>query len=181
MKWEKVIRVFIILLLLSGCSQKQVTSHMGTTAGAVSGYATCRGLLSSGMELTAACTLIGAWAGSIAFYKDDMHTHSAVFVDSLNSAPGERSHTYWSNSQTDNWGSITVIRSYLVRGIKCSDYESVVSITHTWPRTGITRESEHGTACQAPDGRWTIMNVKDADERLMEIEHNANKVGADLI
>ena len=176
-----MIRTLIIFLLLSGCSQQLTKSHIGTAAGAVSGFTACRSLLNSGYELTAACTLIGAWAGANAFYKDDMHTHSAVFVDTLNTAPGERSHTYWSNSQTDNWGSITVIRSYLVRGIKCSDYESVVSITHTWPRTGITRESEFGTACQAPDGRWTIVDVKDADERLMEIENNGKKVGAEYL
>ena len=176
-----MIRILIILLLLSGCSQQLTKSHIGTVGGAVSGFATCRSLLNSGYELTAACTLIGAWVGSNAFYKDDINTHSAVFVDTLNSAPAERSHTYWSNSQTENWGSITVIRSYLVRGIKCSDYESVVSITHTWPRTGITRESEFGTACQTPDGRWTIVDVKDADERLMEIENNGKKVGAEYL
>ena len=176
-----MIRTLIIFLLLSGCSQQLTKSHIGTAAGAVSGFTACRSLLNSGMELTAACTLVGAWAGANSFHKDDMHTHSAVFVDTLNSAPGERSHTYWSNSQTENWGSITVIRSYLVRGIKCTDYQSVVSITHTWPRTGITRELETGTACQSPDGRWTIVDVKDADERLRELEHNANKVGANLI
>ena len=63
-----MIRIFIILLLLSGCSQKQVTSHIGTTAGAVSGYATCRALLNSGIELTAACAVVGAWIGSSMFY-----------------------------------------------------------------------------------------------------------------
>ena len=176
-----MIRTLIIFLLLSGCSQQLTKSHIGTAAGAVSGFTACRSLLNSGYELTAVCTLIGAWAGSNAFYKDDINTHSAVFVDTLNSAPAERSHTYWSNSQTENWGSITVIKSYLVRGIKCSDYESVVSITHTWPRTGITRESEFGTACQTPDGRWTIVDVKDADERLMEIENNGKKVGAEYL
>jgi surface antigen len=176
-----MIRIFIILLLLSGCSQQLTKSHIGTVGGAVSGFTTCRSLLNSGMELTAACTLIGAWAGSNLFYKDDIHTHSAVFVDTLNSAPGERSHTYWSNSQTENWGSITVIRSYLVQSIKCTDYESVISISKRWPLNSVTRESEFGTACQAPDGRWTIVDVKDADERLMEIENNGKKVGADLI
>ena len=104
-----MIRVLFIILLLGGCSQQITKSHIGTTAGAISGFTACRTLLNSGMELTAACTLIGAWAGANAFHKDDIHTHSAVFVDTLNSAPGERSHTYWSNSQTENWGSITVI------------------------------------------------------------------------
>jgi len=167
--------------LLSGCAQQQVKSHIGTVGGAVGGFTACRSLLNSGMELTAACTLMGAWAGSSSFYNDDMNIHNAVFVDTLNTTPGERSHTYWSNNQTDNWGSIIVIRSYLVQSIKCSDYESVISISRRWPLNSVTRESEFGTACQAPDGRWTIMDVKDADERLMEIERNAKKVGADLI
>ena len=154
-----MIRVFIILLLLSGCSQKQVTSHIGTGAGAVSGYATCRALLNSGMELTAACAVIGAWIGSSMFYNDDMNIHTAVFVDTLNTSPGKRSHTNWGNSYSGNWGSITVNRSYLVRGVKCKDYESVISISRTWPLSGVTRESEFGTACQLPDGRWQIVET----------------------
>ena len=83
-----MIRTLIIFLLLSGCAQQQVKSQIGTAAGAVSGFTACRSLLNSGYELTAACTLIGAWAGANAFHKDDIHTHSAVFVDTLNSAPG---------------------------------------------------------------------------------------------
>ena len=45
----------------------------------------------------------------------------------------------------------------ILNHIKCTDYESVVAITRTWPLSGIVRESEHGTACQWPDGRWTII------------------------
>ena len=154
-----MIRVFIILLLLSGCSQNQVKTHLGTGAGAVTGFTTCRGLLNSGYELTAACTLAGAWLGSSMFYTNDMNIHTAVFVDTLNTSPGKRSHTNWGNSSSGNWGSITVNRSYLVRGIKCKDYESVISISRTWPLSGVTRESEFGTACQLPDGRWQIVET----------------------
>ena len=151
-----MIRIFIILLLLSGCTQNQVKTHIGTGAGAVTGYATCRSLLNSNIELTAACTLAGAWLGSSMFYTNDMNVHTAVFVDTLNTSPGKRSHVTWGSHTTGNWGSITVNRTYLVKGVKCSEYESVVSITRQWPLYGIQRENEFGVACQMPDGRWYI-------------------------
>ena len=40
-----MIRVLVLLILLTGCSQKQVATHMGTGVGAVAGYTTCRALL----------------------------------------------------------------------------------------------------------------------------------------
>ena len=156
MKWKKVIRIFIILLLLSGCTQNQVKTHMGTGAGAITGFTTCRGLLNSGYELTAACTLAGAWLGSSMFYTNDMNIHTAVFVDTLNTSPGVISNTNWGNSATGNWGSIKINRTYLVGMKKCKDYESTISITQSWPMTGVKRETEHGIACQMPDGRWII-------------------------
>ena len=156
MKWGKVIRIFIILLLLSGCTQNQVKTHMGTGAGAVTGYATCRSLLNSNIELTAACTLAGAWLGSSMFYNNDMNIHTAVFVDTLNTSPGVISNTNWGNSATGNWGSVKINRTYLVGMKKCKDYESTISITQSWPFNGIKRETEHGIACQMPDGRWII-------------------------
>ena len=156
MKWGKVIRIFIILLLLSGCTQNQVKTHMGTGAGAVTGYATCRSLLNSNIELTAACTLAGAWLGSSMFYNNDMNIHTAVFVDTLNTSPGVISNANWGNSTTGNWGSIKINRTYLVGMKKCKDYESTISITQSWPMKGIKRETEHGIACQMPDGRWII-------------------------
>jgi len=151
-----VIRIFIILLLLSGCTQNQVKTHIGTGAGAVTGYATCRSLLNSNIELTAACTLAGAWLGSSMFYTNDMNIHTAVFVDTLNTSPGVISNANWGNSTTGNWGSIKINRTYLVGMKKCKDYESTISITQSWPMTGIKRETEHGIACQMPDGRWII-------------------------
>ena len=151
-----MIRVLIILLLLGGCTQNQVKTHLGTGAGAVSGFTTCRALLNSGYELTAACTLAGAWLGSSLFYNNDMNIHTAVFVDTLNTSPGKRSHTTWGSNTSGNWGSITVNRTYLVKGVKCSEYESVVSIDRQWPLYGIMRENEFGVACQMPDGRWYI-------------------------
>ena len=151
-----MIRIFIILLLLSGCTQNQVKTHMGTGAGAVTGYATCRSLLNSNIELTAACTLAGAWLGSSMFYTNDMNIHTAVFVDTLNTSPGVISNANWGNSATGNWGSIKINRTYLVGMKKCKDYESTISITQSWPMSGIKRETEHGIACQMPDGRWII-------------------------
>ncbi len=152
-------KLIVILLLLSGCSQNAVRSHMGGTIGAVSAGATCYELLDSGVVLTAACAVIGSWAGSSAFYNDDMNIHNAVFVDTLNTAPGKRSHTNWGNSATGNWGSVTINRSYLVQGMKCTDYESVISISRGWPLSSVSRESEFGTACQLPDGRWNIVDT----------------------
>ena len=129
---------------------------MSSVAGATAGYGTCRAMLDSGIALTAACTLVGAMFGSSMFFNDDMNIHNAVFVDTLNTAPGKRSHTTWGSNTSGNWGSITINRSYLVKGVKCTEYESVISISRTWPLYGIQRENEFGTACQVPDGRWYI-------------------------
>ena len=158
----KIYRLFTImyfvmfLLIIAGCTQNQVKTHIGTGAGAVTGYATCRSLLNSNIELTAACTLAGAWLGSSMFYNNDMNIHTAVFVDTLNTSPGVISNANWGNSTTGNWGSIKINRTYLVGMKKCKDYESTISITQSWPMTGIKRETEHGIACQMPDGRWII-------------------------
>jgi len=155
---KKTNKILLILLTLStiGCSTNTVKSHIGTGAGAVAGYATCRGLLNTNMPLTAACTVVGAVWGSALFYKNDMNTHTAIFVDTLNTAPGKRSHTHWGNSANGNWGSITINRTYVKNSARCREYTSVISIEHSWPMNGISRESETGTACQLPDGRWTI-------------------------
>ena len=96
--------------------------------------------------------------GSSMFYNNDMNVHTAVFVDTLNTAPGKRSHTNWGNSANGNWGSITINRTYVNNNFRCRDYESVISIEHSWPMNGITRESEKGTACQLPDGSWKIVD-----------------------
>jgi surface antigen len=113
-------------------------------------------MLDSGVALTAACTVLGAWVGASLFYNDDMNIHKAVFVDTSNTSPGKRSHVTWGSHTTGNWGSVTINRTYLVKGVKCSEYESVISITRQWPLYGIQRENEFGVACQMPDGRWYI-------------------------
>ena len=45
------------------CTQNQVKTHLGTGAGAITGFHTCHGLLNAGIELTAACTLVGGMFG----------------------------------------------------------------------------------------------------------------------
>ena len=118
-----MIRVLVLVFLLAGCSQNQVKTHLGSGAGAISGFTTCRALLNSGMELTAACTLVGAWLGAGMFYNNDMNIHTAVFVDTLNTSPGKVSNANWGNSATGNSGSVKINRTYLVGIKKCKDYE----------------------------------------------------------
>ena len=152
----KKIILILLLLSLTNCASNKSKSHMSTVIGATAGYGTCRALLDTGVALTAACTVVGAWVGASLFYNDDMNIHKAVFVDTLNTAPGKRSHVTWGSSTTGNWGSVTINRTYLVKGVKCSEYESVISITRQWPLSGVQRESEFGVACQMPDGRWYL-------------------------
>ena len=151
-------KIFLVLLLLSltNCASNKTKSHMSSVIGATAGYGTCRALLDSGLAVTAACTVIGALTGASLFYNDDMNIHKAVFVDTLNTSPGKISHTNWGNSATGSWGSIKINRTYLVGIKKCKDYESTISINQSWPFNGVKRETEHGSACQMPDGRWYI-------------------------
>ena len=151
----KKILLIISFILLANCSTT-TKSHMSAVVGATAGYGTCHHMLNTGVAMTAACTVVGSWLGASAFFNDDMNIHKAVFVDTLNTSPGKRSHVSWGSQTTGNWGSITVNRTYLVKGVKCSEYESVVSIDRQWPLYGIQRENEFGVACQMPDGRWYI-------------------------
>ena len=148
--------LILLLLSLTNCASNKSKSHMSSVIGATAGYGTCHHMLNAGVGLTAACTVVGAWVGSSLFFNDDMNIHKAVFVDTLNTSPGKRSHVSWGSNTSGNWGSITVNRTYLVKGVKCSEYESVVSIERQWPLYGLQRENEFGVACQMPDGRWYI-------------------------
>ena len=151
----KKILLIISFVLLANCSTT-TKSHMSSVIGATAGYGVCHSMLNAGVGLTAACTVVGAWTGASLFFNDDMNIHKAVFVDTLNTSPGKRSHVSWGSNTSGNWGSITVNRTYLVKGVKCSEYESVISIDRQWPLYGIQRENEFGVACQMPDGRWYI-------------------------
>ena len=108
----KKILLIISLILLTNCSTT-TKSHMSSISGATAGYGTCHHMLNSGVGLTAACTVVGAWLGASIFFKDDMNIHKAVFVDTLNTSPGKRSHTTWGSNTSGNWGSITVNRTYI--------------------------------------------------------------------
>ena len=55
--------------------------------------------------------------------------------------------TYWWGRGRDNANIARPCMAY---------YESVISVTQSWPMSGINRESEFGTACRMPDGRWNI-------------------------
>ena len=151
----KKILLIISFVLLANCSTT-TKSHMSSVAGATAGYGTCHHMLNTGVGLTAACTVVGAWFGASAFFNDDMNIHKAVFVDTLNTSPGKISNTNWGNSASGSWGSVKINRTYLVGIKKCKDYESTISINQSWPLNGVKRETEHGSACQMPDGRWYI-------------------------
>ena len=155
-------RYLIVLLsfMMISCTQNQVKTHIGTGGGAIAGFTTCRSLLNSGLELTAACTLVGGMIGSSVFYSNDTNVHTAVFIDTLNTAPGRISNTAWGNSTTGNWGSIKINRTYLVGAKKCREYTSRIDIKKSWPMRGISRSSEWGIACQMPDGRWIIEETR---------------------
>ena len=151
----KKILLIISFILLANCSTT-TKSHMSAVVGATAGYGTCHHMLNTGVGLTAACTVVGSWLGASAFFNDDMNIHKAVFVDTLNTSPGKRSHTTWGSNTSGNWGSITVNRTYLVKGVKCSEYESVVVLIDNGRYMVFMRENEFGVACQMPDGRWYI-------------------------
>ena len=151
----KKILLIISFVLLANCSTV-TKSHMSSAIGATAGYGTCHHMLSTGVGLTAACTVVGAMIGSSLFFNDDMNIHKAVFVDTLNTSPGKISNTNWGNSASGSWGSVKINRTYLVGIKKCKDYESTISINQQWPLNGVKRETEHGSACQMPDGRWYI-------------------------
>ena len=66
--------IIAVLLISTGCSQTNARSHIGTVAGGVSGFTTCRALLDTNMALTALCTLVGAQIGASMMYKNDIKT-----------------------------------------------------------------------------------------------------------
>jgi len=60
----KKILLILILLSLTNCASNKSKSHMSSVIGAGAGYGVCRAALDSGIALTAACTVIGAWTGA---------------------------------------------------------------------------------------------------------------------
>ena len=100
----KKILLILMLLSLTNCASNKSKSHMSSVIGATAGYGVCHSMLNAGIGLTAACTVAGAWVGSSLFYNDDMNIHKAVFVDTLNTSPGKRSHVSWGSHTSGNWG-----------------------------------------------------------------------------
>jgi len=156
---NKLIKIGAIALTvasLSACSSMN-RSTVGAVSGGATGVAACMSMGVTDPYVTGACTLVGAFAGAEIMYKSDYDVHNAVFVDHLNTSPGNSSYTNWYNSKTGNSGIIHVTRSYLEGPIKCKDYDATIDITNNWPLLGIggvNREVVFGTACQLPDGRW---------------------------
>ena len=153
----KKILLILMLLSLTNCASNKSKSHMSSAIGATAGYGICHHMLNSGVGLTAACTVVGAFAGANAMYKSDYDVHNAVFVDHLNTSGTGSSYTNWYNSKTGNSGIIHVTRSYMQGPLKCKEYDATVDISSSWPLIGIgnvNREVIFGTACQLPDGRW---------------------------
>ena len=53
---------------------------MSSVVGATAGYGTCHHMLNTGVGLTAASTVVGAFFGSSLFFNDYINIHKAVFV-----------------------------------------------------------------------------------------------------
>ena len=152
---QSVLLLGLSLVFLTNCSSINRT-HIGAGAGAGSAVAGCVSLGVSDPYVTGACAIVGAFAGANVMYQSDYDVHNAVFVDHLNTSPGN-SYTNWYNSKTGNSGIIKVTSSYVQGPLKCKDYDATVDITSSWPLIGIggvKREVIFGTACQMPDGQW---------------------------
>ena len=146
---------FLGLSLLTNCSSMN-RSHVGAFAGGATTTAVCVEAGVTDPYLAASCAVVGAFAGANVMYQSDYDVHNAVFVDHLNTAPGN-SYTNWYNKKTGNSGIIKVSRSYVQGPLKCKDYDATIDITNSWPLIGIggvNREVIFGTACQLPDGQW---------------------------
>ncbi len=148
--------MIIMGLTLTACSASRST--VGAGLGATTSTAVCVEMgLTSDPYATAACAVVGAFAGAEMLYNSDKDVHNAVFVDHLNTAPSGASYTNWYNPKTGNSGIIHTTRSYTQGPIKCTDYDHTVDITNSWPLVGVggvNRKVEFGTACQLPDGQW---------------------------
>ncbi len=152
---QLVLLLGLSLVFLTNCSSLN-RSHVGAIAGGTTTTAGCVSLGVSDPYVIGTCAVIGAFAGANVMYNSDYDVHNAVFVDHLNTAPGN-SYTNWYNKKTGNSGIIKITKSYLEGPLKCKDYDATVDITNSWPLIGIggvNRKVIFGTACQLPDGQW---------------------------
>ena len=141
---------------LTACSTSRST--LGAGLGAATTTSVCVEMgLTVDPYATAACAVVGAFAGAEMLYNSDKDVHNAVFVDHLNTTSNGSSYTNWYNSNTGNSGIIHTTKSYRAGPIKCIEYDHTVDITNSWPLIGVggvNREVKFGTACQMPDGQW---------------------------
>ena len=154
MRYVRIILVLLVSLTLTNCANR---SHTGAVLGATTGTTVCLQYISDNPYLIATCAVGSAFAGAELMYNSDKDVHNAVFVDHLNTSPGDSSYTNWYNKKTGNSGIIHITKSYLEGPFKCKDYDATIDITNSWPLLGIggvNREVVFGTACQLPDGRW---------------------------
>jgi len=153
---QSVLLLGLSLVFLTNCSSVN-RSHIGAVSGSASSVAGCVAIGVNDPYVTGACAVVGAFAGAELMYNSDYDVHNAVFVDHLNTSPGDSSYTNWYNQKTGNSGIIHITKSYLEGPFKCKDYDATIDITNSWPLLGIggvNREVVFGTACQLPDGRW---------------------------
>ena len=155
-RFVKPILILLVSVLLTNCSMSR--SQTGAVLGAGTSTSVCVEMgLTTDPYATAACAVVGAFAGAEMLYNSDKDVHNAVFVDHLNTSPDGSSYTNWYNPKTKNSGIIHITKTYTVGPIKCKDYDHTVDITNQWPLVGvggINREVKFGTACQTPDGVW---------------------------
>ena len=153
---HKLLLLLASLVLLNACGMSR--SQTGAVLGAGTSTSVCVEMgLTTDPYATAACAVVGAFAGAEMLYNSDKDVHNAVFVDHLNNGPTTQSYTNWYNEKSGNSGIIKVTKSYLEGPIKCKDYDATIDISNQWPLIGIggvNRKVVFGTACQLPDGRW---------------------------
>jgi surface antigen len=151
-------------LAIAGCAQpgEQNTWGMGNkqTVGAIGG-AIIGGTLGSKVGggsgkgwMTGVGTLIGALAGSeigrSLDQADRMYAQQAW--DRAYTAPVNET-IHWRNPDSGHYGSVTPIREgrNATTGGTCREYKQSIFI-------GGQAETAVGTACQNPDGTWTMIN-----------------------
>ena len=161
----KKILLLSLLTLLTNCASNThngsswIVSTSGSSMGAVTAGGVCAGVVDDPMTI-AACASIGAIHGADQIWNDDFNTHKHYFVDHLIGAPNKPNITNWYNPATKNSGIIKTTRTWYQGPLKCTDYESTINITPSWPvayfSSGPVRKTDWGVACIMPDGRVVI-------------------------
>ncbi len=142
-------------LALAGCGQQRFTgaemtgATLGAAAGGALGYQMGGGLAQS--VFTAGGVLLGGATGYMIgrrFEPSDKAMYGQTLSDVLSGADDGETR-YWLNPETGLNGTIRPVRSYR-RGEDqvCRDYRSAVNFD-------VDVSTGSGTACRAPDGRWT--------------------------